>query len=91
MTNYESIPYNDKDEFAEWLSKLGCIEDLPWMKWVDKTYCQKCEPIIAYFSGETSEHEFSPCELGDCPYGVDINTIDDIGLIKLWFEVETTQ
>ena len=90
MTNYESIPYGDKDKFAEWLSKLGCIEDLPWMKWVDKTYCQKCEPIIACYPDETREHEFSPCEIDKCPYGVDINTVDDIGLIKIWFEAETT-
>lgn len=88
MTNYESIPYGDKDKFADWLSKLGYIEDLPWMKWVDKTYCQKCEPIVACYPYETREHESSPCELGECPYGVDINIIDDVGLIKLWFEAE---
>ena len=42
MTNYESIPYNDKDKFAEWLSKLYCIEDHPWRIWLDETYCKKC-------------------------------------------------
>lgn len=88
MTNYENIPYNDKDKFAEWLSKLGCIEDLPWMKWVDKTYCQKCEPIMGRYPDSMREMEFSPCELGECPYGVDIAKIDDVGLIKLWLEAE---
>ena len=89
MTNYESIPYNDKDKFAEWLSKLYCIEDHPWRKWLDETYCKKCEPIIACYQGDTFEHQFAPCELGECPYGVGVNEIDDIGLIKLWFEAES--
>ena len=82
MTNYESIPYNDKDKFAEWLSKLDCVENMPWIRWVDDNYCKKCEPIY------TLGHQFSPCELNGCPYGVEINEIDDVGLIKLWFDEE---
>ena len=90
MTNYENIPYNDKDKFAEWLSKLGYsyFEDLPWTKWVDKTYCQKCEPIMGRYPDSMREMEFSPCELGECPYGVSAKDIDDVGLIKLWLEAE---
>lgn len=89
MTNYESIPYNDKGKFAEWLSKLDCVENMPWIRWVDDNYCKRCEPITDCYPGDTFEHQFSPCELGGCPYGVAVNEIDDIGLIKLWFEAES--
>ena len=88
MTNYEYIPYNDKDKFAEWLSKLNCIEDHPWRKWLDETYCKKCEPVVCSYEDGTHEICFAPCELGKCPYGIDVNSLSDVDLIKLWFEVE---
>lgn len=90
MTNYENIPYNDKDKFAEWLSKLDCIENMPWIRWVDNNYCKKCEPIMCCYPDGTLEFPCSPCELGECPYGVGVNEIDNTGLIKLWFEAEAT-
>lgn len=88
MTNYESIPYNDKDKFAEWLSKLDCIEDHPWRQWLDETYCKKCEPVVYHYKDSIYEIHLAPCERDKCPYGVDINALSDVNLIKLWFEVE---
>ena len=88
MTNYESIPYSDKDKFAEWLSQFGCIEDLPWIKWLDTTYCQTCEPVVCHYEDGAREILCSPCELDGCPYGVGIDDINDIGLITLWLNTE---
>ena len=89
MTNYESIPFEDKDKFAEWLSKFGCIEDQPWRKWLDTTYCQKCEPIKFHYEDGKREILVAPCEINKCPYGVGANELSDVDLIKLWFDVET--
>lgn len=89
MTNYENIPYDDKNRFAEWLSKLDCIEDHPWRKWLDTTYCKKCEPVRSRYEDSDREALFAPCELGGCPYGVGANELSDVDLIKLWFDVET--
>lgn len=88
MTNYENIPYNDKDKFAEWLSKLDCVENMPWIRWVDENYCKKCEPIKCSYEDGKAEVLVAPCEIRQCPYGVGITELSDVGLIKLWFEAE---
>ena len=93
MTRFEKIKSMTIDEFAEWLDKYGAFDnEVPWMDWWDKTYCQNCESVMAHvlYFNDDKEYECSWCELnGYCKFFQDMDDIPDIKqIIKLWLESE---
>lgn len=96
MTVFEDIKSKNIDELVEWLDKHGASEDNPWIKWFDRTYCRKCEPVVASFVSDcygsyySAEHEFAWCELyRNCRYFNDMKNVPNRKqTIKLWLESE---
>lgn len=82
MTNFELIKGMDIDELARLLEDCegGIYSDShPWDKMMERA-CDECAPIIK------NGHEYSYCELDNCPYGY--SDILDVDLIKRWLELE---
>jgi hypothetical protein len=96
MTVFDSIHSKNIDELVEWLDKNGAYTESPWMKWYDKTYCRKCEPVVSSFVSDcygdywSDEHEFTWCELyGNCRYFNNMKKVPDRKqTIRLWLESE---
>lgn len=83
------------DELSEWLDEYGMFDGSPWIEWFDKSYCQKCDSVIGYYSSELENeprkgHEFAYCELnGYCRFFNEMNAIpDNKQIIKMWLESE---
>lgn len=96
MTVFENIHSKNIDELVEWLDKNGAYDDPPWLKWYDRNYCRKCEPVVCSYVNDcygnyySNEHEFAWCELrGNCRYFIDMKRVPDRKqTIKLWLESE---
>ena len=99
MNNFEKIKNMSFEEFAEWLYEHGMVDNTPWTKWFNETYCDKCESIIIKaeeveevlgikpFYNE--EYNCDYCEVyEDCckffPEGYPSNK----DIIKMWLKVE---
>ena len=85
MTMLYKLQHMSLDEFAKFLDDNCIYDNVPWIDWMSKNYCDKCE-IITEIDSYGYKTEYAPCEKGidKCPYGMaDISTLD---LIKMWLE-----
>ena len=83
MTIFETIPFNNIDEFAEWLNEYGMQDFSPWDCWFDNNYCKKCEPIFK------DGKEYCWCELNNniCKFFKNANEIPyGKTVVKMWLE-----
>jgi hypothetical protein len=87
------------DELATWIDKHGDFDGAPWMKWFDKNYCDKCEPVemsqveyrkIFGCSSYSSTMTCSYCELHhNCKFFPELDYIpDNKDIIRMWLELE---
>lgn len=67
-TNADRIRAMSDEELAEFCEQLAYIEPV-WDRWFGKTFCDKCEPFVGEYEGESME--FHECEASDggCPHG----------------------
>lgn len=79
MTHFQKILSMNISGFAQFLSKIS-NDETPWNDWFDKTYCQKCDSVT--IAGRWGDMEASPCEVGDCPFGM--KDIDEVKIIEMW-------
>lgn len=85
MTVFENIPFNNIDEFSEWLNKYEEQAFTPWDCWFDKNYCNKCDVIVK------GNNKYAWCELngGKCKFFQNMNEIPyGKQVIKMWLESE---
>lgn len=92
MTVFDSIKNKNIDELAEWLEKYCNDFDsaVPWWKYWDENYCNKCEPITAGTNVFGYPQKYAYCEIGGyCKFFKDIKGIPDSKqVIKMWLESE---
>jgi hypothetical protein len=75
VTNFEKIKNMSAEELAEFLDRLDCPEHQPWLDWGNEKFCKKCEPVMVHYVDSPRQFEVSPCDIGECPFGVgDIST-----------------
>ena len=97
MTNFEKIKNMSLEEFAEWLYEHGIVDNTPWMKWFDETYCGKCESIIVKAEDAekvlglkpfyNEDYECAYCEVNDhCRFFKDREAPNVKDIIKMWLE-----
>lgn len=84
MTQFGKIKHKKLIELAKWLDSLGGVDNTPWIKWFDETYCKKCTMYKGVPEGCTHEITFAPCECGENPCGyADLKAWE---LVALWLQ-----
>lgn len=91
MNKFDWLQQKDVQNLAEFLVDIDCIENQPWTKWFDDKYCNKCESIEMHYPNSFCTFEVAPCEIGECPFGISINDIDPIDIVKMWLESESEE
>lgn len=91
MTIFEHIKSKNIEELSKWLDEYGMYDGAPWSYWFDKSYCSKCESVIApspYSCNINSEYAW--CELNNkCRYFEEMSHIpNNEQIIKMWLESE---
>lgn len=86
MTIYDKI-CSTQEELARFLSGISYWGE-PWNKWIDDTYCSKCEPIIVRKEDSDYSHDITvgKCEVGECPFGLSVKSEKDV--IMMWLNSE---
>ena len=88
MNEFDKIKLMNIDEFAEWLNENIVADDVPWINWWDKNYCNNCIAERLYSPVFGREAEWAWCELhGKCKFFENLDNIpDNKQIIKLWLE-----
>lgn len=100
MTHFEEFKNMDIDTLARWIDKNGLFDNSPWLKWWDKNYCSKCEPIECSYEETKKRLGIEPfykhsvkcsyCELEHrCRFFPELDYVpDNKDIIKMWLETE---
>jgi hypothetical protein len=91
MTVFDNIKSKNIDELSKWLDEYGMYDCSPWSYWFDKSYCSKCESVIAPSPCSCNVNsEYAWCELNNhCRYFEEMNHIpNNEQVIKMWLESE---
>lgn len=99
MTIYDKFTTSTKESLAKWIADFGNHDDAPWMKWFDRTYCQKCESeIVTRDESESklgfqllfvTKTECSYCEVyKECRFFPNRPAPEIEEIIRMWLEQE---
>ena len=90
MTRIEELKNMNADAIAAWMDKFVRVDDSPYMKWFDETYCKRCEPIMCCYPGSEFEFPCAWCELENkCKFFPDMSKAPGVKeIIKMWLELE---
>lgn len=91
MTIFEKIKSMNIDELAEYMDKHWTHDNDPSIKWWNKEYCSKCEPVTKYVDYLGREEEYAWCEVNDdrCKFFPELDILPDTKqMMKLWLESE---
>lgn len=87
-TWFEKIKLMDIEKLSEWLDQYGRFDNSPWLEWWNATYCERCEPVIAFVPYLNGEHECAYCETNDKCRFFENGVPDNKEMIKMWLESE---
>ena len=80
----------DIDQLVEWLDDRADDEELIWLVWFSKKYCDNCERGVVYDEYYGRERGCVYCEThNNCCFFPDMQKVPDHKeIIKLWLESE---
>lgn len=94
-SNADMLKAMNVDQLTEWLDKNGMLDNSPWSKWFDSTYCQNCEDIEKEYesNGRYAKMRFAWCEIHNrCKFFPDRDEVPDCKeIVKLWLEAEVEE
>lgn len=96
FANFDKIKSMNIDELSEWLDMYGQIDNSPWIKWWNETYCKSCPSEIGYVVDDTGRNQWNIpyectwCELhGKCKFFQELKDLpDNKEIIEMWLENE---